>query len=237
MMIHMKYQGIFSSWIPCACLKLLLNGSVWLEIWLISCIGLLCKMYKGADQTARMHGLSFSLYLHWQTVWTQNGPEYNTANANHNTYHGSLSKATVMGLMDLFQDVWETKPKTQISCPSVSLSLSLSLFPFTTCFHCLQTVWIQKITDTLGIFIYLKRGFSIHVWTCSMFQWIFLQDIISCNLDTYHMWQRLRRACANVYSQYSIQHAAWYTSQQHTMSAQSGPPAKCHPNGGSLAGR
>ena len=61
--------------------------------------------------------------------------------------------------MDLFQDVWETKPKTQISCPSVSLSLSLSL------------------------------------------------------LVTYHMWQRLRRACANVHSQYSIQHAAWYTSQ------------------------
>ena len=115
--------------------------------------------------------------------------------------------------MDLFQDVWETKPKTQISCPSVSLSLSLSLSPFMTCFQSLQTVWIQKIADTLGIFIYLKRGFSIHVCTCSMFQWIFLQDIISSYLVTYHMWQRLRRACANVHSQYSIQHAAWYTSQ------------------------
>ena len=62
-------------------------------------------LYKGADQTARMHGLSLSLYLHWQTVWTQNAPEYNTANANDNRYHGSLSKATVTGLMDLFQDV------------------------------------------------------------------------------------------------------------------------------------
>ena len=64
-------------------------------------------LYKGADQTARMHGLSLSLYLylHWQTVWTHIGPEYNTANANDNTYHGSLSKATVTGLMDLFQDV------------------------------------------------------------------------------------------------------------------------------------
>ena len=96
-------------------------------------------------------------------------------------------------------------------------SISLSISPFTTCFQSLQTVWIQKIADTLGIFIYLKRGFSIHVWTCSMFRsklkWIFLQDIISCYLVTYHMWQRLRRACANVHSQYSIQHAAWYTSQ------------------------
>ena len=62
-------------------------------------------LYKGADQTTWMHGLSLSLYLHWQTVWTQIGPKYNTANANNNTYHGSLSKATVTGLMDLFQDV------------------------------------------------------------------------------------------------------------------------------------
>ena len=39
-------------------------------------------LYKGADQTALMHGLSLSLslslYLHWQTVWTQIGPEYNS---------------------------------------------------------------------------------------------------------------------------------------------------------------
>ena len=62
-------------------------------------------LYKGADQTARMHclslSLSLSLYLHWQIVLTQIGPEYNTANANNNTYHGSLSKATVTRLMDV----------------------------------------------------------------------------------------------------------------------------------------
>ena len=66
-------------------------------------------LYKGADQTARIHGLSLSLSLslclNWQTVWTQIGPKYNTANANDNTANGSLSKATVTGLMDLFQDV------------------------------------------------------------------------------------------------------------------------------------
>ena len=66
-------------------------------------------LYKGAGQTARMHGLSLSLslslFLHRQIVWTQIEPEYNTANANDNTYHGSISKATVAGLMDLFQDV------------------------------------------------------------------------------------------------------------------------------------
>ena len=62
-------------------------------------------LYKGPDQNARSLSLSLSLHLQWQTVWTQIGPEYNTANANDNTYHGSLSKATVTGLMDLFQDV------------------------------------------------------------------------------------------------------------------------------------
>ena len=134
----------------------------------------------------------------------------------------------------LFQYFWETKPKTQNSCASVSLSLSLSLF--TTCFQSLQTVWTQKIADTLGIFTYLKRGFSIHVYEpaqCFVQNW---NESLKCRrtLVTYHMRQTLRRACANVHSQYSVTNIpATYSTQSR---ATIGPPAKCHSSGGSLAG-
>ena len=130
------------------------------------------------------------------------------ANAHDNTYNGSSSEATVTRLMD-----------------------SLSLF--TTCFQSLQTVWTQKIADTLGIFTYLKR-ILIHVYEpdrCFVQNW---NDFLKCRRTfvTYHMRQRLRRACANLHSQYSVTHIPASTQIRATI----GPPVKCHSNGGSLAG-
>ena len=107
----------------------------------------------------------------------------------------------------------------------LSLSLSLSL---------LQTVWTQKIADTLGIFTYLKRGFSIHVYEPARCFVQNLNESLKCRRTfvTYHMRQRLRPACANVHSQYNVTHIPASTQSQATI----GPPAKCHSNGESLAG-
>ena len=203
--------------IPCACLKLLLNGSAWLEIWLISCIGLLCKMhtffvlilYKGADQTVRMHGLSLSLYLHWQTVWTQNGPEYYTANANDNMGPYQRNCNRIDGLVS--RCLRNQAKNTNFMPKHPSFSLSLSFYDLLSKFANSLDPEDRCYAGYMGF--PLGEDFQSMYEPARCFEWIFLQDIISCYLVTYHMWQRFRRACANVHSQYSIQHAAWYTSQ------------------------
>ena len=227
----MKSQGIFFPEIPCACLKLLLNGSAWLEIWIISCIGLLCKMhtffvlilYKGADQTARIHGLS--IY-----IGKQFGPRLDP--------NIILPMRTIIHTMgpyrkQLKRDWWtcfkmSEKPSQKHKSVPKHLSLLLLLSKFANSLdpedrwyagyiHIPQERIFNPCMNLLEVSFKIEMNLSSRHY---FMLFGYLSHVIKAQMSL--------GKCA-----FSIQHAAWNTSQPaHNV----GPLLACQWNGGSLAG-